>query len=729
MVFTAYGDLTGHDMSAPLNSDKQKKVSFSPEHYLNRELSWLKFNERVLEEAYDPANPLLERLRFLLITESNLDEFFMVRVAGLKQKLYNEIDAENADGMQVHEVLKKINAAVADYYARAVTLLSDTLLPAIAERGVGMLETKELSAQEMGEVRRYFDNEIFPILTPLAVDMGHPFPRLANRSLNLAVTLKRKGKNEGPGYFAVVQIPALLPRLFLVSEKGGKRRYLYLEDIIRLFLHRLFKGFDVESAHAFRLTRDSDLVIEEDEGESLMKVVQLELRRREKGAAVRIEVRDTMPGEIVARLVVALDLEPDDVYTIHGQLPLHGLRGLLDDPNLAGEGFKSFMPALPLKYEKPEELFAIIRREDVLLHHPFNSFTVVEDLISAASEDATVLGIKITLYRTGQKSRIVDALIRAARNGKQVTALVELRARFDEETNIQWAKRMEEEGVHVVYGLIGYKTHCKVALIVRKEANKIVRYVHMSTGNYNSATARLYTDLSLMTVDKEIAQDATHLFNSITGYSKLPAMQKLATSPGNLKSLVLKLIRRESENARAGKKARLMAKMNSLVDREVIDELYLASQAGVQIDLIVRGICCLRPGIPGVSENIRVRSIVGRLLEHSRILVAHNQGDTQVYLMSADWMPRNFIRRVEIAFPIENKNIKEKIIKNILQVYFDDTASARILQPDGSYIRIKNDKDDSKNAQRIFIDECRQVQEAMQSKEKIKKHLRKIKPA
>ncbi len=714
-------------MATTMNTEKSKKTSFSPEHYINRELSWLKFNERVLEEANDAANPLLERLRFLLITESNLDEFFMVRVAGLKQKLYNDIDAENADGMQVHEVLKRINGAVVDYIAKAVSLLTDTLLPAIKELGIEMISTSALSAGELGNVRRYFDNEIFPILTPLAIDMGHPFPRLSNRSINLAVTLKRKGKNDGPDYFAVVQIPALLPRLFLVSETNGKRKYLYIEDIIRLFLHRLFKGFEVHAAHAFRLTRDSDLVIEEDEGESLMKVVQLELRRREKGAAVRIEIRDTMPAEIVARLKAALELEADDVYTIHGQLPLYGLRGLLDDPNLMGVGFKPFTPVSPLKYERPEELFGLIRREDVLLHHPFNSFAVVEDLISAASEDATVLGIKITLYRTGPKSRIVDSLIRAARNGKQVTALVELRARFDEETNIQWAKRMEEEGVHVVYGLIGYKTHCKVALIVRKESNKIVRYVHMSTGNYNSSTARLYTDLGLFTVDKDIAQDATHLFNSITGYSKLPAMQKLATSPGNLKSLVLKLIRRESENAKAGKKARLTAKMNSLVDREVIDELYLASQAGVQIDLIVRGICCLRPGIPGISENIRVRSIIGRLLEHSRILVAHNQGDPQIYLMSADWMPRNFIRRVEIAFPIENKTVKEKIIKNILQTYFDDTDSARELQADGSYVRLRNEKSDGKNAQKIFIEECRQVQEIQQSKDKIKKQIRKVK--
>ncbi len=707
--------------------EKPLRQEFAPEHYINRELSWLRFNERVLEEALDANNPLVERLRFLLITETNLDEFFMVRVAGLKQKLFNDIDVENADGMQVHDVLKKINAGVSDYFQKAYDLLNKVLLPACAERRIHLKSAEHLTAAEMGAVRRYFDTEIFPILTPLAIDMGHPFPRLANRSVNLAVTLRRKNKTDSPDYFAVVQIPSVLPRLFVVSEKAAERHYLYLEDIIELFSHRLFKGFEVVETHAFRLTRDSDLVIEEDEGESLMKIVQLELRRREKGAAVRLEVRDTMPQAMVERLTEALELEADDVYTCHGQLPFAGLKAILDDPLIASETFKPFTPIAPFKYDRPADLFSLIRAGDVLLHHPFHSFALVEDLIQAASDDATVLGIKITLYRTGVKSRIVDALIRAARNGKQVTALVELRARFDEETNIQWAKRMEDEGVHVVYGLIGFKTHCKVALIVRKEANKIVRYVHMSTGNYNSATARIYTDLSLITVDKAIAQDATHLFNSITGYSKLPAMQKLSTAPGNLKALVLKLIRREITHAQNGKKGRLIAKMNSLVDREVIDELYRASQAGVQIDLVVRGICCLRPGIAGVSENIRVRSVVGRLLEHSRILVAHNGGDNQVYLMSADWMPRNFIRRVEIAFPVENKHIKERIIQNILQLYLNDNDSARVLDATGNYSRLRHDGKDAVNAQRLFIDECRASQEEQKAAQAKTKHLRKTK--
>lgn len=709
--------------------EKLQKAEFAPEHYINRELSWLTFNERVLEEASDESNPVLERLRFLLITENNLDEFFMVRVAGLKQKLFNDIDAENADGMQVHEVLKQISVAVAGYYSRAYDLLDSVLMPLFRERGVQIVSSEELSAEETGKARRYFDSEIFPILTPLAVDIGHPFPRLSNRSANLAVSLKRKGKEDSPEYFAVVQIPSLLPRLFLLSDAAQQRRYIFLEDIIRMFSHRLFKGFDVSEIHSFRLTRDSDLVIEEDEGESLMKVIQLELRRREKGAAVRLEVRQTMPERILNRLMQALDLGRDDVYALSGRLPMYSYKALLDDPLVAGDCFKVFTPVSPVKYDNPDDLFAHIRRDDVLLHHPFHSFALVEDLLEAASEDPTVLGIKITLYRTGTRSRIVDALMRAARNGKQVTALVELRARFDEETNIQWAKRMEEEGVHVVYGLIGYKTHCKIALIVRKEASKIVRYVHMSTGNYNSATARLYTDLSLMTVDKDIAQDATHLFNSITGYSKLPAMQKLATSPGNLKATVIKLIRSEKELAKAGKKGRLIAKMNSLVDPEVIDELYLASQAGVQIDLIVRGICCLRPGVPGISENIRVRSIIGRLLEHSRILVAHNGGDPKIYLMSADWMPRNFIRRVEIAFPIENKSVRETILKNILQRYLDDTESARILLPDGSYRRIREKGKEGLNAQRTFISESRSgVEEKPASGKKIHKKAKRPAP-
>lgn len=692
---------------------------FAPENYINRELSWLKFNERVLEEALDEKNPLLERLRFLLITESNLDEFFMVRVAGLKQKFFNEIDDENADGMQVHEVLRQINTVVSEYYKTAYDLLDNQLLPLFRKRGVSIVSPADLDAEETAKARRYFDSEIFPILTPLAVDIGHPFPRLANRSVNLAVLLRRKGR-ELQDYFAVVQIPSLLPRLFLLTESDKERRYILLEDIIRMFSHRLFKGFEISEIHPFRLTRDSDLVIEEDEGESLMQVIQLELRRREKGAAVRLEVRHNIPESILSRLVQALDLERNDVYAISGRLPLNSYKALLDDPLLAPESFKPFTPISPVKYDSPEELFAHIRQQDVLLHHPFHSFALVEDLLEAASEDPTVLGIKITLYRTGTRSRIVDALMRAARNGKQVTALVELRARFDEETNIQWAKRMEEEGVHVVYGLIGYKTHCKVALIVRKESNKIVRYVHMSTGNYNSATARLYTDLSLITVDKEIAQDATHLFNSITGYSELPAMQKLATSPGTLKGLVISLIRKEKEFAQAGKKGRLIAKMNALVDPEVIDELYLASQAGVEIDLIVRGICCLRPGIPGISENIRVRSIVGRLLEHSRILVANNGGHPKVYLMSADWMPRNFIRRVEIAFPIEDEKIRQTILQQILPRYLEDTDSARILLPDGNYRRLRDPNKEGLNVQRSFIQETRSSAEEQPSPQRNK---------
>jgi len=709
--------------------ESPRMTEFAPEHYINRELSWLMFNERVLEEALDASNPMLERLRFLLITENNLDEFFMVRVAGLKQKLFNEIDTENADGMQVHEVLKQVNEKVCGYYDKAYRLLDTELMPLFSQHGVSVVSAEDLTAAETGRVRRYFDSEIFPILTPLAVDIGHPFPRLANRSVNLAVSLRRKAKEDSPEYFAVVQIPSLLPRLFLLAESEQERRYIFLEDIIRLFSHRLFKGFDVSEIHSFRLTRDSDLVIEEDEGESLMKVIQLELRRREKGAAVRLEVRQTMPERILQRLMQALDLGRDDVYAVSGRLPMYSYKALLDDPLVTAECFKAFTPVAPVKYDSPEDLFAQIRRADVLLHHPFHSFAIVEDLLDAASEDPTVLGIKITLYRTGTRSRIVDALIRAARNGKQVTALVELRARFDEETNIQWAKRMEEEGVHVVYGLIGYKTHCKVALIVRKEASKIVRYVHMSTGNYNSATARLYTDLGLMTVDQDIAQDVTHLFNSITGYSKLPAMQKLATSPGNLKATVIKLIRTEKALAKSGKKGRLIAKMNSLVDPEVIDELYLASQAGVQIDLIVRGICCLRPGVPGVSENIRVRSIVGRLLEHSRILVAHNGGDPKIYLMSADWMPRNFVRRVEIAFPIEDESIRETLLKQIVQRYLDDTDSARILQADGTYRRIREPGTEGLNAQRSFIAENRSgVEEKPASGKKLHKKAKRPAP-
>ena len=663
-------------------------VNFNPDHYFNRELSWLKFNERVLEEAADAKNPLAERLRFLLITESNLDEFFMVRMPNLFELNFNEWDEEWPDRRLSQDILPLVRASIHRYYEKAYALLKNELLPAIAEKGVEIVNIDQLNAEENNQVEKYFNDEVFPILTPLAIDPGHPFPRLANRSLNLVVSLHSNQRAPQGNLFAVVQIPPALPRLFKLNSKTTQR-YIWIEELIASYLSRLFSGHSIRQSHVFRVTRDTDLNIEEEAADNLMMLIQRELRQREKGAAVRLEVRPGMPVEIRNFLLDALELDEDDIYVCDGFLPFAGFKPLLDIPPLNKEVFRSFTSIPAVEYESPAQLFSAIRKHDIYTHLPFDSYSIIEDLIDASADDPNVLGIKLTLYRTGIKSRIVDALIRGARNGKQVTALVELKARFDEETNINWAKRMEEEGVHVVYGLIGLKTHCKVALIVRKEQHKIVRYVHISTGNYNSTTAKLYTDFGFLTVDNALAEDVTHLFNTITGYSELPKMTKIFTSPHDLKKQVLQLIRHEAELAKQGKRGQIIAKMNSLVDRDVIDELYVASQSGVSIDLIIRGICCLRPGVQGLSENIRVRSIVGRFLEHSRFYVFMNAGAPKVFISSADWMPRNFMRRIELMAPIENSRIKKFILSEVLPAYLNDNISARILDANGEYHRIR----------------------------------------
>lgn len=693
-------------------------------NFISREISWLRFNDRVHEEAADERNPLLERLRFLLICESNLDEFFMVRVAGLKQKLVNEIQEITPDGFNPAQSLSEIARELQNFYRQTYNTLNNSILPEINRKGIYICKREELSKADTEALKKLFQNEIFPILTPLAIDPGHPFPRLMNRSLNLAVMLQREEGKKSSDFFAVVQVPSLLPRLYLLpSSTAGKRKYIWLEEIIELFLDQLFAGFTVNETYPFKVTRDSDLIIEEDEADNLLLTIQLELRRREKGSAVRLEVREGTPDILKDRLKEALDLTDADVYYCQGPLPLSGYKQLLDDPLLAAEVFKPFTSITPVDYDHPTQIFGMIRKNDLFTHHPFDSFSIVEDFLNAAADDPKVLGIKMTLYRTGKKSRILDALIRAARNGKQVTALVELKARFDEETNIQWAKRLEEEGIHVVYGLMGFKTHCKMALVVRKENEKILRYVHLSSGNYNSITSRIYTDTGLFTNDEGIAEDIAHLFNSITGYSKLPAMNKIFTSPGKLKKQIIRSIRSERDNAQAGKKSRIICKMNSLVDKDVITELYQASQAGVPIDLIIRGICCLRPGLPGVSENIKVRSIVGRLLEHSRIFFFENNGKSNIYISSADFMPRNFNRRIEIMFPIENERIREKITRDILPLYLNDNRNARELQSDGYYKRVVCADDKEISAQETLISRCRSALDDRENRGSRKKDL------
>ena len=673
----------------------------NPALYENREISWLKFNDRVLEEALDPSNPLLERIRFLTITESNLDEFFMVRVAGLKQKIANTITTRDAQGLTPEEQVIKISKHLKDFSSQVSLAIKDDILPSLHKKGVRFIKIKDLQLKDRKAVENYFRNDIFPILTPLAIDIGHPFPRLANRSLNMAVVLKKPKQKKDENLFAVVQVPQAIPSLYrLPGTKPNQHRYIWLKDIMSTNMKKLFPGFEIQEIYSFKITRDSDIIIEEDEVDDLLTTIQRELRNREKGAAVRLEIQSNVSDYVLKTVQEALFLEDEDIYLQDDEFPLSGFKPLFDDALLAEEQFTFFTPIVPIDYDKPSQLFDEIKKKDILIHLPFDSFSIVEDFIAAAAEDPGVLAIKMTLYRTGSKSSVINNLIRAARNGKQVTALVELKARFDEERNIQWAQTLEEEGIHVVYGLIGYKTHCKMLLVAKKERNKVNRYVHLSTGNYNSITARLYTDIGIFTNDTQLANDITHLFNSITGYAKLPKMRKIFPAPGNLKKKVISCIQAEAKAAKEKQDAHIIAKINSLVDTDVAKELYLASQAGVKIELIVRGACCVRAGIKGISENITVRSIVGRLLEHSRIFYFKNS-DPRLFLASADWMPRNFTRRIETMFPIEDQDLIDRIM-TILSLYLSDNKKARVLLQDGTYKKVTTNGNLGAQEQLIF---------------------------
>lgn len=702
------------ELSSKLNilPEENETSLDDPALFINRELSWLKFNDRVLEEAVDTTNPLLERLRFITICESNLDEFFMVRVAGIKQKIANKIEDRVPDALSNREQLKKVLELVADYYNRIYDILNNNILPSIHEIGIRFETIKELKKSDAKLVEDYFREVVYPVLTPLGIDPGRPFPRLANLSLNIGVLLKNprsKNRQRQNFLFAVVQVPQLLPRLFALPNENETRRYVWLEDIISHHVEELFSGYEIEEIETFKLTRDSDLIIEEDEVDDLLTTIQRELREREKGAAVRLEVATGVSKKMLVELQNDLKLEDNEIFYCDGRVKLSGFKTVMDDPVLSGMSYEPYTPVPPLVYDTPEKIFRSIRKKDIFVHLPFHSFTIVEDFVAVAAEDPKVLGIKMTLYRTGGKSLLLDSLIRAARNGKQVTTLVELKARFDEETNIQWAKKLEEEGIHVVYGLVNLKTHCKICMVLREEEGKIQRYVHLSTGNYNAITARLYTDMGLFTSDKQIAEDVSQLFNVITGFSRLPIMHKLSTAPGFLKMQVLQYIRRERKLQEEGIKGYIFAKMNSLVDSDVIKELYRASQAGVKIDLIIRGICCLRPHVPGVSENIRVFSIVGRLLEHSRLFLFYNNGKNDLFFSSADWMPRNFNQRIETMFPIENEQIKAHVIDELLPLYLSDNTKTRELQADGSYIHFYPAKDQKPICvQEILIERSRE---------------------
>lgn len=655
-----------------------------PEYFYNRELSWLKFNLRVLKEAMVKDTPLLERLKFIAISASNLDEFFMVRVASLWSNFDSGVEKRDASGMSVHEQLVAISQAAHEQ----VRTQTKSLIALMAEMDAVKLHfrrVKDLSELGKDWLEEYYREVVFPVLTPMAVDASRPFPFLANKTLNLAVELI---KADGEHSMGLIQVPSVLDRIVEV-EPEGKRTFVFLEDIIASHCHDLFKGCHILDMVSFRVTRDSDLDLEEDDSVDLMKEVEESLRKRKRGAAVRLEIFKTNNNRIKKFLEENLDVTEMEVYEINGPLDptcffkFIGMKGMW--PWL----YEPFVPQRPLELPDDSDLFAAIRANDILLHHPYESFDPVVKLVSDAADDPQVLAIKQTLYRVSGNSPIVAALARAAENGKQVTVLVELKARFDEENNILWARRLEKAGCHVIYGLVGLKTHAKIILIVRKEDNGIKRYLHLGTGNYNDSTAKLYTDLGLMTANDEFGSDASAFFNLLSGYSEPPVWNKLVMAPLGLREKIYALIDNEIAMVRAGREGHIIAKMNSLIDQSVIQKLYEASAAGVHIDLIVRGICGLRTGIEGISDNITVRSIVGRQLEHSRIFWFANGGEEQLYLSSADWMPRNLNDRVELFFPVETEEHIHRI-KALLDLYLRDNVGAHMMQSNGSYRRVRN---------------------------------------
>ncbi len=653
--------------------------------YFNREISWLAFNRRVLEEALDPSWPLFERVKFLSIFHSNLDEFFMIRVSGLHEQLEASVAERSADGLSAHEQLRLIREIVETDAGAAMRLLREDLQPKLADAGVRILEWEEIEPERRKELTAYFESVVFPVLTPLAFDPAHPFPFVSNLSLSLAVELVDR-KDKKPA-FARVKVPPSLSRFVPVPGAPGKTlEFVLLEKVIEANLDRLFPGMEILGASAFRVTRDADIEIREDEAGDLLRSMTDNLRRRRFGAAIRLEVETRCSEHVRELLRTQLELDPGDVYEVAGPLGGVDLMSImkLDLPSLKDA---PFLPSSRTIFDAPANVFDTIRKGDILLHHPYDAFDPVLRFLEAAANDPDVLAIKMTLYRVGADSPIVAALARAAENGKQVAVLVELKARFDEENNIQWARSLERAGVHVAYGVEGLKTHAKIALVVRREGTTMRRYVHVGTGNYNRLTARIYTDVGLFTARAEFGHDASELFNFLTGFSKKTKYKRLAVAPFALRDKVVSLIEREADKARAGKPAAILAKLNALVDPTVIRALYKASQAGVSIDLAIRGICCLRPGVPGVSEGIRVSSVVGRFLEHSRVFSFGVGDEEEIFISSADWMPRNFYRRVELMTPILDEKVREKLRQEILEPIRADNCRARDLQSDGTYLR------------------------------------------
>ncbi len=661
----------------------KKSRKREPELFLNRELSWLEFNGRVLEEARDPTNPLLERLKFACIVASNLDEFFMVRVAALKNDLAEGDTAPDVAGLTPSQQLQRISERAHAMVDELYGVLTGEILPPLAERGLKLVRPGDLDPPVRASLAKYYREEVLPALTPLAIDASRPFPMLAALSLNLAVLLGPADGEEDPR-LAVVQVPARLPRLVRPPGVEGMV-HLLLENVIWAELASLFPGQEIRDVAAFRVARDAELDFDDEGGRDLMEVVEEELRNRRRSGVVRLEVEDGVTGPLLELLVSRLEVAPDDVYRIRGPVDIRPLMSLVDLPLLEDLRDAPLKPQ-PVIEAAGDALFALLDERDVVIHHPYDSFDPVVAFLASAADDPDVLAIKQTLYRTSGDSPVVRSLERAAENGKQVTVLFELLARFDEQSNIRWARRLEEAGCHVIYGIRGYKTHSKIALVVRRGRKGIRRYVHLGTGNYNERTARLYTDFGLMTSDPEIGEDASAFFNALTGYSDPPRMKKLVMAPTHLRDRILRLVNRERQRAEAGAPAEIRAKMNSLADEEIIRAIYDAARAGVRIRLAVRGICCLRPGVKGVSDSIEVVSVVDRFLEHSRIFHFKNGGDEEVYLSSADWMPRNLDRRIELLFPVESPEGRQKALL-ALDAILQDNVKARRLQPDGSYRR------------------------------------------
>ncbi len=683
-----------------------------PGNYVNRELSWLEFNYRVLSEARDKTLPLFERLKFLSITASNLDEFFMVRVASLRDMIHAKYTKPDIAGLKPEEQLEKISVKTHELVNVQYSTYNRSLLPALRAQGLNVIEDHESLTKEQGKfVDQYFADNVYPVLTPMAFDSSRPFPLVRNKSLNIAALLKKKKDSGGELDFAMVQVPSGLSRVVelpVTAGKNGKemRNVILLEEIIERNMQTLFLNYDILAAHPFRIMRNADLTIDEEEAEDLLEEIEKQLKKRQWGEVIRLEVEEKADKRLLKILKHELDVSAQDIFEIGGPLDLTVLMkmygGLDGFDDLKAPAYTP-QPVPALMNE--EDIFSNIRKGDILLHHPYQTFDPVVEFVRTAAKDPDVLAIKQTLYRVSGNSPIIAALAAAADNGKQVSVLVELKARFDEENNINWAKMLEKAGCHVIYGLVGLKTHSKITLVVRREEDGIRRYVHLGTGNYNDSTAKLYTDCGLMTCNPLIGEDATAVFNMLSGYSEPPSWNKLAVAPLWLRKHFLRLIRREIAYAKAGREAAIIAKMNSLCDKEVIAALYEASCAGVQIQLIIRGICCLKAGIPGLSENIQVRSIVGNFLEHSRIFYFENGGSCQLYMGSADWMPRNLDKRVEIVFPVEDEKLKEEVF-HILEVELEDNVKAHLLQPDGTYEKPDKRGKIQINSQRQFCEEA-----------------------